>query len=204
MIGFRLAGGLVSAALCLLAGVAVAADVPRNLDDYVVVGTHAVELGAGSFIDGSVGVNEASGVLQFDREVFMTDGSAVVADQVSFVRGSSLFDLFTNGPVGNGIVIRGEGPTAFAPSIADLPPLPTFAPDTAPSLFGTARSSCHPARTVTSWWGGARRLSSAVVTTSSRAWRRCCSRASVVDAPSVINVAGDLTVAAFGNFGSPP
>ena len=139
----------VAHVLCLLSPAAHAmADAPRDLAGYVLLGVHGVELGDRSFVaGGNVGVNAPAGVLLVDQSVFMADGSAVVADQVSVGENSSVFDVFANslddslGP----IVVRGGGPTAFAPAIVTLPPLPSFAPGTAPVLVPDGGSVALPA-----------------------------------------------------------
>src|SRR5262245_53561498 len=67
MFGMRILG----VAVCVLgASAAMAAEPPHDLDDYVVLGIHRVELGPGSFIAaGNVGVNNAGGTLRLEREV---------------------------------------------------------------------------------------------------------------------------------------
>jgi hypothetical protein len=194
---------VIAALLCMLTAVApAAADAPRSLADYAILGVHRVDLGDGAFVAGGhVGVNEPAGTLHINGEVFVADGSAVVADSVSVGGGSSLFDVFTNALSGAPLV-RGAGPTAFAPSIVALPALPTFAPGATPVIA----SGSAPVVLASGAYGAV--VVGPTATLELTGGQYDFARLSVhaygsviVDAPVTINIQGNVKISAFGNLG---
>ena len=196
---------LLTLVLGLLASVATAAaDAPRDLAGYVVLGVHGVDLGDETFVaNGNVGVNLSGGELRIGEIVFLPTGSAAVADHVTVGENASLFDVFTNDlESAPPITIRGAGPTAFAPLIAAIPPLPKFAPGStfvfvqagltrtlAPGAYGAAVVDDDATLELT---GGHYEFTVLDVGSYGSV---------VADAPVVVNVRSSVEVGAFGSVG---
>ena len=117
------------------------ADVPRDLEDYVVFGEVSTHLKNDALItSGHVGANQAASGrvgrsgLSLGRNNSFADGTAAVGDQCVIGRGTRVFDLYTNNLLSrpDQFVLGGTGPIAFSPLpvVTTLPPLPAFAPGT--------------------------------------------------------------------------
>jgi cysteine-rich repeat protein len=118
-----------------------AADPPRTLNPYVVLGLRRAKLKNLSFVQsGLIGANQPGGTpeggssldgVRFGRRVFMNNGTAAVADTVRLGVGTSIWDAYANTILAPDATIRNVGPTPFAvPIVATIPPLPAFAPGT--------------------------------------------------------------------------
>lgn len=124
------------------ASIAEAADPPRTLSPYVVLGLRRAKLKNLSFVhSGLVGANNQSGGspeggrsldgVRFGRRVFMANGTAAVGSTVRLGVGSSIWDAYANTLLAPDATIRNAGPMSYAiPLITTLPPLPAFAPNT--------------------------------------------------------------------------
>lgn len=197
-----LTGVLFAGYLCV-GSTPAAAEPPRDLDTYVLLGVHAVNLGRGTFVAaGNVGVNEAAGTFDLHREVFVAGG--LVADVARVGHATSVDALFVNQlSARSDVVVRAADPTPFTAPIVALPPLPGFAPSSLPvSVRGQDRMTLAPGaygaievgmQGILELTGGAYEFASLDVNIFG---------AVLVDAPATINVQGDLKIGRFGRLGA--
>jgi hypothetical protein len=191
------------AGIVLGAGVA-AADAPRDLDGYALLAIDELRVEVDAFIaDGHIGVNDAGGEMAIDRRAFLSNTSAAVAASVRLDRGSSIFDLFTNGLSAHHGVIRGAGPTPFSvPIVAALPALPSFVPGAVPLIVGDhATATITPGSYSQLLIGDdsrVRMVGGEYQFETARVGRRA---KLLVTGPSTINIQQVLTVGRFTSFG---
>jgi hypothetical protein len=202
---------LFLAAVLGLPALPAAADAPRNLEDYVLLGIESAKVGNFGFVDsGNMGVNNAvngtrrlSG-LACGKHVFLRE--AAVGDKAKMSEGSSVCDLFTNELVSNpaSVTIRCSGPTPFSPLpvITPLPPLPVFAPGTTAIRVPTGGSLTLPPGA----YGDVLVMKNASLELTGGAYEFANFKTLkyvtvLIDAPSTINVAGILRVSNESTFG---
>ena len=189
------------------------ADVPRDLEDYVILAVqHARIKNLSSVTQGNVGVNTAASGsiarsgLELGKKVTLADGTVAVADQCRLGNGTRVDDLFTNALLSlpASIQVGGSGPTPFGPLpiVANIPPLPAFAPGSgltvvpkngsltlAPGAYGTVMVLNVGTLTLT---GGTYEFSTLATGKHARI---------LVAAPSVVNIAKDMRIGDRSAFG---
>jgi cysteine-rich repeat protein len=195
---------LVLSAIGALLGAAPAfADAPRDLADYVLVGGNGVGVGTDAFIaEGHTGAND--GPLVLGRRLFIADGQAAVAEIVVLKKGTSIFDVFTNSLVDdpNDFIVRGTTAPLAPPTIASLPPLPSFAPGTTEILVHSGETATLPPGP----YGDVRVARDAVLEITGGHYELASLTTGKLSkvlalAPATINIAGNLKVGHLAGFG---